>query len=229
MQGDDDKVVPASSGSGFFVTNDIIVTNNHVVEGCKKVQIHYDVKETPASIISSDRTNDLSLIKAEIKAKEIFSVSNDDVSLMEEIYVAGYPLGKAISAAIKVTSGRVSALAGYGDNFSNFQIDAALNYGNSGGPIINNKGNVVGVAVATLDKSEVESFNFGIKSSTLQTFTKANKVKLAFPNYREMSMKDLGKKITDATVYVECWMTVADIKLALSQETQKAFYNQYKP
>ena len=44
-----------------------------------------------------------------------------------------------------------------------------------------------------------------------------------------MSMKDLGKKITNATVFVECWMTVADINLALSQETQKAFYNQYRP
>ena len=91
------------------------------------------------------------------------------MSLLEDIIIAGYPLGKEISASIKTFKGSVTSLSGYGDNFSNFQIDASLNSGNSGGPIIDKKGNIVGVAVAKWVEEGVEGFNFGVKSSTLKT------------------------------------------------------------
>jgi serine protease Do len=70
------------------------------------------------------------------------------VSLLEDVVVAGYPLGKQVSSAIKTHKGVVTALAGVGDNYSNFQTDASINQGNSGGPILDQKGNVVGIAVA---------------------------------------------------------------------------------
>ena len=65
--------------------------------------------------------------------------------------MAGFPFGDKFSTSIKVTKGIVSALTGLGNNFSNIQIDAALQNGNSGGPILDEFGNVVGVAVAKLD------------------------------------------------------------------------------
>ena len=175
------------------------------------------------------KKNDLAIIKANIKPNKVFAVSNEDVSLLEDIIVAGYPLGKNISASIKTFKGSVTALAGYGDNYSNFQIDASLSSGNSGGPIINQKGNVVGVAVEKLVEVGVEGFNFGVKSSTLKTFASSNQFKFQDPSTEELSNKELGQLITEATIYLECWMSVAKINQIIEEgERQKAFFSEYK-
>jgi len=228
---DDNKIVAAASGTGFFVSRSgHIVTNHHVIEGCNAVKVSFKGDEIEAKVLAIDKMNDLAIIKAKIKPNKVYSVSGEDVALLEDVIIAGFPLGKKVSSAIKTSKGSVTALAGYGDNYSEFQTDAALNQGNSGGPIMNQKGNVVGVAVANFGKKEgVESFNFGIKSSTLKTFAKANKVTFESPNYRDMSNKDLGELITEATVYLECWMTVAKIKRMIAQaENRKAFFSEFE-
>ena len=131
--------------------------------------------------------------------------------------------------AIKIHKGSVTALAGFGDNYSNFQTDATINQGNSGGPIMNQKGNIVGVAVQLIAAEHAQNVFFGVKSSTLKTFAKANNIKFLTPNYREKSNEDLGKLITDATVFLECWMTVAKIKQMIAQaENTKAFYSEHR-
>ena len=78
--------------------------------------------------------------------------------MLEDVIVAGYPLGKKVSSAIKTHKGVVTSLAGAGDNYSNFQTDATINQGNSGGPIMNQKGNIVGIAVATWVEEGVQEF-----------------------------------------------------------------------
>lgn len=214
---DKSTLVAAASGTGFFISkNGYIVTNNHVIDGCERIDTHYKGSISKANLLFADKINDLAIISVDIKPSMVFPISLDDASLLEDIIVAGYPLGKNISSSIKTSKGSVTSLAGYGDNYSNFQIDAALNPGNSGGPIINNKGNIVGVAVATYGKDTgVESFNFGVKSSTLKTFAKSNNIKFTTPSNIELSNKDLGIIITEATIYLECWMTIAKIKECL--------------
>tara|TARA_A100001011_G_C14283825_1_gene832745 strand:- start:163 stop:1890 length:1728 start_codon:yes stop_codon:yes gene_type:complete len=223
----DTDVVPASSGTGFLVSNQgHIISNHHVIEGCKTVKASYRGEEKIANIIAVDKSNDLAILKSNIRPDQIYKISNEDVTLLEEVIVAGFPLGKRVSASIKASSGTVTALAGYNDNYSEFQTDAALNQGNSGGPIINTKGNVVGVAVAVFGKEQgIESFNFGIKSSVLKAFTNAKNLKLPNPEVREKSKKELGKLINDATLYLECWMTVAKLRKILEdEENKKAIY-----
>ena len=92
------------------------------------------------------------------------------------------------------------------------------------------KGNVVGIAVANYGKqSGVESFNFGIKSSVLKTFANSNNLRFIPASKKELSNKDLGKLITEATVYLECWMSIAKIKQIIAQEkSNKAFFTEYK-
>ena len=226
----DSEIVPASSGTGFVVSRKgHMITNNHVIAGCKQVKAVYKGKEYDSKVLSVDKVNDLAIIKANISPRKIYAISNEDAQLLEDVIVAGFPLGKKISASIKATSGTVTALAGLGDNYAEFQTDAALNSGNSGGPIINEFGNVIGVAVSKIKKEGVESFNFGIKSSILKIFAKANDLKFSPPNKRELNKKDLGSLITEATIYIECLMTGKELKKLIAQQnsSQKAIYSDY--
>jgi S1-C subfamily serine protease len=226
---DDNKVVFAGSGSGLLVSSEgHIITNHHVIDGCNTTKVNFKGNQIDTQILAVDKANDIAILITNIKPERIFSVSNNDVSLLDDIIVAGFPLTK-ISSAIKTSKGVVTALAGSGDNYSEFQTDTVINAGNSGGPIINQKGNVVGIAVSSWIEEGVEGFHFGIKSSTLRTFANSNSLKLTQANNIELSNKDLGKLIIEATVYLECHMTVADIKKMMAAENnQKAFFSEFK-
>ena len=137
-----------------------------------------------------------------------------------EIYVAGYPFGYDIRTPVKITRGIISSLAGIGNNFSQMQIDAAIQPGNSGGPIINDRGNVVGAAVSKLDLEQMiedygvvpEGTNFGIKSNVIINFLESNNINLIDVNTKELSKERLGKTITDGTYYISCLMNMAQIE-----------------
>jgi len=228
------KTYAVASGTGFFINRSgNVVSNNHVIDSCSSVKLHYKGDAKPVKVLATDRTNDLSLMKSDFVPDDVFAIAKKDAGLLEDIYVAGYPFGKVVSSSVKVTKGVVSALTGIGNNYSNIQIDAALQPGNSGGPIINKKGNVVGVAVAKLDYKKVikdfgaipEGTNFGIKSSTVQQFIKANNVNSVSTNFMDMSTKDIGEKIQKATVYLDCWMTAEKIQ---ELKSRKAFFSNIK-
>ena len=227
---DNNKLYAASSGTGFFVSSlGHMITNHHVIDKCNPIKTIYNGKEFDTTTLAIDQNNDLAIIKADIKPTKHFAVSNNDAQLLEDVIVAGYPLGKNVSSAIKATSGTVTALAGVGDNYSEFQTDAALNSGNSGGPIIDENGNVIGVAVSKLQGENIESFNFGVKSSVLKTFARSNNLNFSRPNTRAMKKKDLGELITTSTVYIECWMMGKDLKKLISNNnSRKAFYSSFK-
>ena len=96
---------------------------------------------------------------------------------MQNIVAAGYPLGKYLSDDLKFTSGIVSSLKGPGNNSAIMQIDAALNHGNSGGPIVDKEnGHLAGVAVAGLRKDVTEGINYGIKASRVKEFLESNRI-----------------------------------------------------
>ena len=225
------EYLPVASGSGFFINSGgNIITNNHVIDGCDKNYVFYYGNKFSTSTLGVDRTNDLAILNSDINPKSVYSIEDEDALLLDEVIAAGYPLGKSISSAIKTTKGYITSLAGYGDNYSNFQTDAALNQGNSGGPIINNKGNVVGVAVAAYGKEEgIESFNFGIKSSVLKTFLNSFSTKYDSANLIKRNNMELGKLMTEGTVYLECWMTLEKLeKLIDDKNYQKAFFSEFK-
>jgi S1-C subfamily serine protease len=234
-------LVHASSGTGFAVsTEGYLITNNHVIEGCENVRVHSEGSIIDAVVVSRDSLNDLAVIRADFNPAAIFAIDNSNPQLMQEIYVAGYPFGQNVSSSLKVTRGIVSALTGIGNNFSNIQIDAAIQPGNSGGPIFNQDGNVIGVAVATLDVAiALEAFgtipqntNFGIKANVVSSFLASNSIESVSPatpsffgNTTEMSTAELGQLATDATYYLSCWMTTAQIQ---EMSSTKVLFNELR-
>jgi S1-C subfamily serine protease len=139
---------------------------------------------------------------------------------MEEVYVAGFPFGEKFNSAIKITKGIVSAQSGIGNNFSQIQIDAALQPGNSGGPILDEFGNVMAVAVAKLDVEFAieeygaipENTNFGIKSSVVRSILDSQSVAMIQEADSVTNKRQLGEQITKGTYYISCWMTTAQIQ-----------------
>jgi S1-C subfamily serine protease len=222
-----DDVISASSGTGFSVSSDgHVITNHHVIKGCQKVKIHHKGKTIPASVVTFDPKNDLALLKGDFRPSTVFSLSTNSPELLQDVYVAGFPFGRKVSTGVKVTKGIISSLNGIGNNFSNIQIDAALQPGNSGGPILDDRGNVVGVAVARLDKVKTlkklgslpENTNFGIKTSVVRSILESRNISSRKPNTASISKTKLGKMIADGTYYLSCWMTTAQIEKMRSKK-----------
>lgn len=216
-----DEIISASSGSGFAVSADgYVITNNHVIEGCQEVVVHSKGTEIPVNVVTYDPQNDLALLKGNFRPSTVFPLTNNRPELLQVVYVAGFPFGNKVSTSVKVTKGIISSLTGIGNNFSNIQIDAALQSGNSGGPILDELGNVVGVAVSKLDAKYMfdnfgsipENTNFGIKSNVVRSIMDSNGVDSPSANKSSISKSQLGEMITEGTYYISCWMTMAQVE-----------------
>ena len=145
------------SGTGFALKDGYILTNYHVVEKAKSIRIHgvNGKYENPfnAIIISYDKVNDLALLRIDDPLFNGFglppyALRSSVAEVGEEVFVLGYPLVQYMGNEIKLTSGLISSKSGYQGDISTYQISAPVQPGNSGGPLFDKKGNVVGVVNA---------------------------------------------------------------------------------
>ena len=202
------KKSSGAAGTAFFITtNGHLITNYHVIEPCNNnSKIVHKTKETPVKIIAKDKMLDLALLKADLKRTDPIILSDEPPKKLQRIIAAGYPLGKSLSDDLKFTSGIVSSLKGLNDDSTLIQIDAALNRGNSGGPIVSEKtGELVGVAVSGLNKARTEAVNFGIKTNSLKNFLDSNQIKT--PSSKILfgfGNADVSSILEDSTVYTYC-------------------------
>jgi S1-C subfamily serine protease/ATP-dependent 26S proteasome regulatory subunit len=162
------------SGTGFFVTADgYVVTNAHVVEGCEDPKVVYGMGEpVTAQVVARDAANDLALLKADLAPDHVASL-RAGVRIGEEIAAFGYPLQGTLSTGGNFTLGNVSALAGLRNDSRHIQISAPVQPGNSGGPVIDQCGNVIGVVVSYYgahNKGVAQNVNFAIKINVLTAF-----------------------------------------------------------
>lgn len=198
------SVSKGSSGSAFFVTNKgHVITNYHVVQGCtSNPRIKYKNNDVDTKVLAVDKMLDLALLKANLNNTKYVALSTDQPRKLQRIIASGYPFGKYISDDLKFTSGIVSSLKGPGDDSTLVQVDAALNPGNSGGPIVDEEsGKLVAVSVMGMKKNISEGQNFGIKTSSVKSFLDANQVKVPTSWFKT---KDVARLLENSTVYTFC-------------------------
>lgn len=169
------------SGTGFFITDDgYIVTNDHVVRGVHKVKIKHKLEIYDAEVIKTDQSADLALLKVNVSSSALPLSLNKEASLGDAVFTIGFPNVDLQGIEPKFTDGRISSLAGMHDDPSEYQISVAVQPGNSGGPLIDNNGQVVGVIVARINDFAVlrrsgtipQNINYAIKASALREFLK---------------------------------------------------------
>jgi len=188
-----------AAGSGVIISADgYIVTNNHVVDGADELMVTLnDNKEYSARIIGTDATTDLALIKIDAKSLPAIVIANsDDVKIGEWVLAVGNPLGLNNT----VTAGIVSAKArtmGQGVQ-SMIQTDAAINQGNSGGALVNTRGELIGIN-AMIYSQTGSNIGYGFAIPT----TIMNKVVDDLKQYGNVQRAMIGIKGSDVNVYVD--------------------------
>ena len=224
---DESELIIIGSGSGFFISSQgHIVSNAHVVGGCKKIKVYENGKEILLNILDTDTKNDVGLVKGKFKNTKYLNIKSDGAELGEDIVAFGYPLVDTLSDSVKLTKGIVSALAGPNNNFAMIQIDAALQPGNSGGPVLNMNGLVVGIATSGLSKLKMakeqkilpENVNFAVAAPTIVKFLKANNINVPQGTNKIYKTKELAKIGEPATVQLLCLNTMEAYEKLLNEE-----------
>jgi TPR repeat protein len=204
-----------ATGSGFYVSAaGHIVTNDHVVDGCKEMRL---ASGTVLQLLVFDKANDLALLKAPRPgAGYVHFRDGHGVRTGESILIAGFPLRDEISSELNVTTGNVSSLAGPDNDRSLIQITAPVQHGNSGGPVLDLSGNVVGVVQSKFDPSAQadsdntidvpQNVNFAVSANTLRSFLDAQDIEYeTAPSKDALSAAQIAQRAHDFTVSLECW------------------------
>jgi serine protease Do len=177
-----------SSGTGFFVSqHGHILTNAHVVDSCSSIKVKADNGDiVQGSVLAQDKANDLAVLRTSLKPAKV-AAFRIGIRLGESVAAFGYPLTMLLSSSGNFTLGNVTALSGLRDDSRYLQISAPVQPGNSGGPLIDEKGNVVGVVSAKLNALNVmvatngdipQNVNFAIKGTLAASFLESNRVPL---------------------------------------------------
>ena len=155
-------------GSGFFVRPGYVATNYHVIEGAETTiarLVGTETTYTMEKIVATDEKHDLAIIKViGGTAAELTLGNSDEIRIGETVYAVGNPKGLQGT----VSKGIVSSMRDFGQNGIRIQIDAPISQGNSGGPVLNEKGEVIGVSVSGIQGIDAQNLNFAVPSNYLK-------------------------------------------------------------
>ena len=196
------------NGSGFFISKSgYIVTNNHVIDGASEIEVEFkyknEIRGFNAKVIKIDKTNDLAIIK--IDDSEFFNISDipynfktRSVDVGTEIFALGYPMALSIMGRdIKFTDGKISSKTGLAGDITTYQIQVPIQPGNSGGPLFDFKGNLIGITSSGVNRKLdiTENVNYAIKSSYLLNLIDVLPETISLPSSTQLSSKPLTEQI----------------------------------
>lgn len=197
-----------ATGSGFRVARSAIVTNHHVIDGCSRLRVN----GVAAQMRGSDERSDLALLNVSLPGPSS-SLRAQRAAVGEPVAVAGYPL-RGLLSGFNMTTGNLSSLSGMGGDTRLVQITAPVQPGNSGGPVLDSAGNLMGVVVSKLDAIKAakitgdipQNVNFAINANVLRSFLDANSVEYDTASSDKVLLTTaIAEKAKGFTVLVECW------------------------
>lgn len=202
------------SGTGFALKDGYIVTNYHVIANAKTITIqgvNGDFNSVlSATLVGSDKNNDLALLKiSDSKFKGFgnipYVISQAIVDVGEDVFVLGYPLTSTMGDEVKLTTGIISSKTGFQGDVALYQITAPIQPGNSGGPLFDKKGNVIGVVSAK--HSEAENAGYAIKTTYLRNLVESYVNASIIPATNTVSTLPLTGKVKvekDFVFFIKC-------------------------
>jgi len=204
-----------SSGTGFVVAPRQIMTNQHVAEGCASMTARLaNGTEIAATVIASDRNRDLALLRTEGDPGPVLPFRRAaEVRRGENVVTYGFPLAGLLSSGPTLTTGDVSALAGLQDNPRQIQISAPVQQGNSGGPLLDLRGHVVGVIVSKLNAQRIaqatgdipQNVNFAVKHTEAVDFMREHGVQpVLVDTGTPRNAAEIGEVAHASTVFLRC-------------------------
>jgi len=199
------------NGSGFFIDKSgYIGTNYHVVENAKDIIVEFiqngKKKSYQAKVVQSDKQNDISIIKIIDKnftpLNSIpFKLKSEISDVATEIFTLGFPLALSVlGEEVKFTDGKISSKTGFKGNISTYQISVPVQPGNSGGPLFDYSGNLIGIVNAKV--MEADNVSYAIKASYLKSLLEAMDEKVTIPTNNSISNMILTEKIKTLSEYV---------------------------
>ncbi len=204
------------SGTGFVVSsNGHVVTNHHVIDGCVGDIQGNLTGEAPVKlrVVSGDETNDLALLQAPSAFKEVATIKEKAVHSGDSVVAIGFPYHGLLTSDFTVTTGIVSSLSGLLNDTRFLQISAAVQPGNSGGPLLSSTGEIVGVVAAKLNALKVaratgsipENINFAIKTGALRDFLDNSVVPYQTAELKaELKTTDIARNARGFTLLISC-------------------------
>ena len=204
-----------STGTGFFVSSQgHVLTNHHVVENCGAISVALEGNlSLSARVIARDSKNDLALLTTSGLKPSAVPNLRTGVRLGESVFVYGFPLAGLLASSGNFTIGNVTAVAGLGDDTTMIQMSAPVQPGNSGGPVLDQHGNVVAVVVSKLNALRIakvtsdipQNVNFAIKSLIAMGFMEAGNVNAsATASTAKLETTQIAERARTFTTQIRC-------------------------
>jgi len=208
------NVISVFTGTGWITNNGFIVTNYHVVEGQIEIKVRFNSlnKDTcGAKVILSDKYNDLAVLQLDDVRKNTLQgipISSISPKIGERVFTIGFPLSNVMGKRPKITDGIISSLSGIQDDPRIIQTTVPIQSGNSGGPLLNMKGEVVGVTTSRLvsenGKDIPQNVNYAVKSAYVLALLSSaeNKDYVSMPSLPSSKLEDIVPKIQKSIVQI---------------------------
>lgn len=198
------------TGTGFAISeNGYIVTNYHVVENANSIKVKgvngFFSKSYIAKVVVKDLNNDLAIIKIDdAKFQSLgtipYSFNRKRVDVGNNIYVLGYPLLSSMGDEIKLTNGIISAKSGFQGDVTSYQISASAQPGNSGGPLLDESGNIIGIVNSK--HQSAENATYAIKANYLFNLIDVLDDELLLPRATLLKGKSLSEQVKEVKPFV---------------------------